>query len=188
MNTVSARENLLFEMTPAQRALTIVIGNLLLILSAKIQIPFWPVPMTMQTMVVLLLGAFLGAKGAAAAVALYLFEGGLGAPVFAGSPERGVGLAYMQGPTAGYLYGFLVAALVVGWLAERGWTASFWKTVAAMTLGHVLIFIAGVAWLASLIGTQNAIAAGLTPFWAATAAKTAMAVAIVYAAARYRRA
>lgn len=166
------------EWTPAQRVAAIVVGNALLILSAKLQIPFWPVPMTMQTLVVLLIGALLGARAGAATVALYLFEGGLGLPVFAGTPERGIGIAYMTGPTGGYLLGFLAAAFAVGFMAERGWMKSLAGNAAAMLLGHAIILALGVIWLAQTLGWPAAFAAGLTPFWAATALKTAMGVAI----------
>ena len=113
----SAIKTGLFDLSPAQRVAGILIGNLLLILSAKIQIPFWPVPMTMQTFVVLMLGAVLGARAGAATVALYLFEGGLNFAVFAGTPERGIGVAYMYGPTGGYL---LQACFATGAAAGRG--------------------------------------------------------------------
>ncbi len=168
----------MFELTPSQRVAAIIIGNLLLILSAKIQIPFWPVPMTMQTFVVLMIGAILGARAAAAAVALYLFEGGLGFPIFAGTPERGIGVAYMYGPTGGYLIGFLVAALAIGVASDRGWIKSLLGSTIAMIAGHAIILTLGVAWLARLSGFEAAIATGLTPFWAATVLKTAMAVAL----------
>lgn len=175
------------ELSPVERLGAILVGNALLILSAKIQIPFWPVPMTMQTLVVLLIGGFLGAKAGAATVALYLFEGGLGLPVFAGTPERGIGIAYMYGPTGGYLIGFFVAALVVGGLAERGWTGSIAKSTLLMALGHAIILAIGVAWLARLVGWQTAVSAGLLPFWTATLLKTAMAVAIVEMFRRWRK-
>jgi biotin transport system substrate-specific component len=168
----------MFELTPSQRVAAIIIGNLLLILSAKIQIPFWPVPMTMQTFVVLMIGAMLGARAGTAAVALYLFEGGLGFPIFAGTPERGIGVAYMYGPTGGYLIGFLVAALALGVASDRGWMKSLLGSTLMMIAGHAIILALGVAWLARLSGTEAAIAAGLTPFWAATVLKTAMAVAL----------
>ena len=174
----SAANTGLFELTPSQRVAGIIIGNLLLILSAKIQIPFWPVPMTMQTLVVLQIGALLGARAGAAAVALYLFEGGLGFPIFAGTPERGIGVPYMYGPTGGYLIGFLVAALVVGLVADRGWMKSLLGSTLMMIAGHAIILVLGVAWLARISGFDAAIATGLTPFWAATVLKTAMAVAI----------
>src|SRR5690606_14969027 len=92
----------------------VVLGTLLLTASAKIQVPFWPVPMTMQTFVVLFLGAALGPRLGALTVLLYLAQGALGLPVFAGTPEKGIGLAYMLGPTGGYLIGFVPAAYVVG--------------------------------------------------------------------------
>lgn len=174
----SAIKGGLFDLSPAQRVAGILIGNLLLILSAKIQIPFWPVPMTMQTFVVLMLGAILGMRAGAAAVALYLFEGGLNFAVFAGTPERGIGLAYMYGPTGGYLFGFLVAALVIGFASDKGWMKSLAANTAWMLAGHAIILALGVAWLARLVGFEAAIASGLTPFWLATALKTAMAVAV----------
>jgi len=175
---VSAAHAGLFELTPVQRVAGIIIGNLLLILSAKIQLPFWPVPMTMQTLVVLLIGAILGARAGAATVALYLFEGGLGLPIFAGTPERGLGVAYMYGPTGGYLFGFLAAALAVGFASDRGWMKSLTGSTLAMIGGHAIIFALGIAWLSRASGFELAIATGLTPFWVATVLKTAMAVAI----------
>ena len=181
---VSAVNTGLFELTPAQRVAGIIIGNLLLILSAKIQIPFWPVPMTMQTLIVLLVGAILGARAGAAAVALYLFEGGLGFPVFAGTPERGIGVAYMYGPTGGYLFGFLAAALAAGLASDRGWMKSLLGSTLVMIAGHAIIFAFGIAWLSRVSGFEAAITTGLTPFWAATALKIAMAVAIYEALRR----
>jgi len=153
-----------------------IAGSLLLTLSAKLQIPFWPVPMTMQTFVVLVLGTAFGWRLGAATVALYLLEGALGLPVFAGTPERGIGLAYMMGPTGGYLAGFLAAAVVCGRLAERGWDRDPWRTALAMTIGHLLILFCGWAWLATLIGMHKAYVAGVEPFYAATVAKTLLAV------------
>jgi biotin transport system substrate-specific component len=153
-----------------------ITGSLLLTLSAKLQIPFWPVPMTMQTFVVLVLGTAFGWRLGAATVALYLLEGALGLPVFAGTPERGIGLAYMMGPTGGYLAGFLAAAVLCGRLAERGWDRDPWRTALAMTIGHLLILFCGWAWLATLIGTHKAYVAGVEPFYAATVAKTLLAV------------
>jgi biotin transport system substrate-specific component len=174
----SAIKTGLFDLSPAQRVAGILIGNLLLILSAKIQIPFWPVPMTMQTFVVLMIGALLGARAGAATVALYLFEGGLNFAVFAGTPERGIGLAYMYGPTGGYLIGFFVAALAIGLASDRGWMKSLASNAVWMLAGHAIIFAFGVAWLARVLGFEAALASGLYPFWLATALKTAMAVAV----------
>ena len=151
-----------------------IAGSLLLTLSAKLQIPFWPVPMTMQTFVVLVLGTAFGWRLGAATVALYLLEGALGLPVFAGTPERGIGLAYMMGPTGGFLAGFLVAAWLAGALAERGWSSSFLLSGAAMVAGHVVILAAGVAWLSALVGLEKAIALGLMPFLVTTLVKCAL--------------
>lgn len=155
-------------------AAAVFFGVCLLTLSAKIQVPFWPVPMTMQTLVVLMLGMAYGSRLAAGTVLAYLLVGAAGFPVFAGTPARGIGLAYMMGPTAGFLAGFLVAAWIVGFLAERGWDRSFLKCAAAMILGHLTISLAGVIWLAVLMGTPKAIEVGLMPFLASSALKTAL--------------
>jgi biotin transport system substrate-specific component len=174
----SAIKTGMFDLSPAQRVAGILIGNILLILSAKIQIPFWPVPMTMQTFVVLMIGAVLGARAGAAAVALYLFEGGLNFAVFAGTPERGIGVAYMYGPTGGYLFGFLVAALAIGFASDKGWMKTLSANTGWMLAGHAIILVLGVAWLARIVGLEAALATGLHPFWLATSLKTAMAVAV----------
>ena len=97
-----------------RNTLIVLIGSILLALSSKFKIPFYPVPMTMQTFVVLLLGVAFGWKIALATICLYLFEGAIGLPVFSGTPEKGIGLIYMFGPTAGYLLGFLFAAYLAG--------------------------------------------------------------------------
>jgi biotin transport system substrate-specific component len=159
------------------RAVTLaLVGTLLLTLSAKVQIPFWPVPMTMQTFVVLVLGMAYGWKLGVATMLLYLAEGAMGLPVFAGTPERGIGIAYMTGPTGGFLAGFVAGAALCGWLAERGWDRSWWRTAIAMSAGHLLILLLGFLWLASLAGAAKAYAAGVAPFYVATVAKTALAV------------
>lgn len=149
-----------------------LVGTLLLTISAKIQIPFWPVPMTMQTYVVLVLGMAYGWRLAGATMLLYLAQGAFGLPVFAGTPEKGLGLAYMMGPTGGYLLGFVAAAVVMGWLAERGFDRSFARAAFAMTIGHAIVFAFGFAWLASLIGVNKAWIGGVAPFWSATLFKT----------------
>jgi biotin transport system substrate-specific component len=165
---------------PSGRALRnaalVAIGSLLLTLSAKVQIPFWPVPMTMQTYVVLVLGMAYGPRLGVATVLFYLAQGAIGLPVLAGTPERGIGLAYMVGPTGGYLVGFVVAAALAGALAARGWDRSYSRTLLAMALAHVLIFVPGVAWLATSIGWERAFALGAVPFVAATIAKTLLGV------------
>src|SRR5262245_60405354 len=108
-----------------------VVGVLLLTLSAKIQIPLWPVPMTMQTYVILVIGMAYGTRLAMLTVFAYLLAGALGLPVFAGTPEKGIGIPYMLGPTGGYLAGFLAATLLMGKLAERGWDRHIGRSLVA---------------------------------------------------------
>lgn len=168
------------EMNGVIRAVILAIaGTALLTLSAKLKVPFYPVPMTMQTLVVLALGAAYGSRLGAATVALYLLQGAVGLPVFADTPERGIGLAYMMGPTGGFLVGFVAAAYLVGLLSERGFGRSLPWMFAAMTLGHIVIFAFGYAWLATLIGPAKAWAGGVAPFFAATLLKTALGTALV---------
>ena len=158
------------------KVLLAFVGSLALWASAKVSIPFYPVPMTMQTFVVLVTGMTYGWKLGGATVLLYLTEGALGLPVFSGTPERAIGLAYMIGPTGGYLAGFLVSAVTVGWLAERGWDRNVLKSLAAMTIGTSLIFLCGLAWLGTLSGWDKSILTlGLTPFIFGAILKIALA-------------
>ncbi|HEV2505761.1 MAG TPA: biotin transporter BioY [Mesorhizobium sp.] len=148
-----------------QKAAVVFAGSLLLWASAKVQIPFYPVPLTMQTFAVLAIGAALGWRLGLATVLLYLAEGAAGLPVFAGTPEKGIGLAYMMGPTGGYLLGYLPAAAVCGWLAERGWDRSVALTALAMLAGTVAIYLPGLLWLGAIVGWDKPVLAwGLTPF------------------------
>jgi biotin transport system substrate-specific component len=163
-------------------AILMVAGTALLTLSAKVQVPFYPVPMTMQTLVVLVLGAAYGWRLGGATVALYLLEGAAGLPVFAGTPPAVAGLAYLAGPTGGFLLGFVAAAMLTGWMAERGWDRSLLRVVVMMTLGHAAIFAFGLAWLTTLMPLAKAWAVGAAPFVAATLLKTALAVALMQAA------
>lgn len=156
-----------------------LVGTALLTLSAKVKVPFYPVPMTMQTLVVLMLGAAYGSRLAVATVLLYLVEGAIGLPVFADTPERGIGLAYMMGPTGGYLLGFIAGAWVVGKLAEFGYGRSFGTMFVAMTAGHIVIFLGGFAWLAMLIGPKAAWIGGVAPFFWATLLKTMLGTALL---------
>jgi biotin transport system substrate-specific component len=149
-------------------------GVVLLTLSAKVQVPFWPVPMTLQTLAVLLLGMAYGPGLGLATVMVYLLLGAVGLPVFAGTPERGIGLVYMAGPTAGFLAGFALAAVMAGCLARWGWDKSILQCAVAMLAGHVLIVLAGVAWLAVRMGPGRAIEVGLVPFLLPALAKSAI--------------
>lgn len=150
--------------------LLVVGGSLLVALMAqvKIPLPFTPVPLTGQTFAVLLVGAALGAHRGAASLALYLVQGMLGLPVFAGGAG---GLAYLSGPTGGYLVGFVCAALVVGWLAERGRDRRFRSAIFVFLAGEAVIYLFGVPWLGLHIGFEKALAAGLFPFLAGDAVK-----------------
>ena len=168
-----------------------VVGSLLLTASAKIHVPFWPVPMTMQTFAVLVIGMAYGPRLGVATVALYLVQGALGLPVFAGTPEKGIGLAYMVGPTGGYLVGYLLAVLACGALAERGWGRNVFTTAATLLIGNVLLFTTGVLWLGVLFGWGKPILAwGLTPFLLGELTKMALAAVMMplaWKAVRSRR-
>jgi len=138
-------------------------GSAIIALSAQVsfRLPWSMVPITGQTLGVLLTGALLGSKLGLAAVAMYLLEGAFGLPVFAGAAS---GTAYMLGPTGGYLAAFLPAAWLVGLLAQRGWDRSALTAVAAMLLGNAMIYAGGMAWLSLLIGPKAAVLTGLVPF------------------------
>jgi biotin transport system substrate-specific component len=186
-STVPARSTLIASLWPADRAgavrsaILVLLATGLLTVSAKVQVPFWPVPMTMQSMVVLMIGAAMGWRLGSAAVVAYLLEGALGLPVFAGTPERGIGLAYMVGPTGGFLVGFLAAAVVTGCLAEQGFGRTLPRLVVSMALGHVVIFAFGLPWLALHVGATQAWVLGAAPFLAGTLVKTVLAAALIQA-------
>ena len=140
----------------------IFLGSIILTVSAKIKIPFYPVPMTMQTFVVLFLGVSFGFKIALASVSLYLFEGILGLPVFSNSPEKGIGLIYFMGPTMGYLIGFLCACSLASLIkTDDNYFVIFIKLILSVSI----IYILGVLWLGTLIGWDKPILEfGVTPF------------------------
>ena len=142
--------------------LVIFLGSFILAISAKIKIPFYPVPMTMQTFVVLFLGISLGYKVALATVGLYLLEGILGLPVFSNSPERGIGLAYFTGPTMGYLIGFLFACFFASFIKKSD---NYFKIFLKLILSVSVIYILGILWLGGLIGWDKPIfELGVMPF------------------------
>jgi biotin transport system substrate-specific component len=161
----------------------VVLGTALLALSAKVNLPLPYVPMTLQTLVVLMIGAAYGWRLGSATLLAYLAEGAIGLPVFA-SPIGG--LAHLVGPTAGYLFGFVGAAFITGWLAERGWDRSVLPLFAAMALGHLLILAAGFGWLAfgMKLGVEKAWLVGIAPFVAASLIKNALGAALVPAIRR----
>lgn len=160
-------------------------GAALLWASAKLQVPFYPVPITLQTLVVLGLGMAVGWRIAGATLGLYLAQGLIGLPVFAGTPEKGIGLAYMMGPTGGYLIGSLAAAMLVGWLAERGWGRNPVSTVGAMALGNAVIYAFGVSWLGTVVGWDKPVLEwGVYPFVLGDLFKVGLAAALLPAAWR----
>ena len=140
--------------------LTIVICSFILILSAKIKVDLYPVPMTLQPLAVLMIAMLCGRNIAVSAVSLYLLQGMVGIPVFA----YGGGLPYLLGPTGGFLFGFLFASILVGELADRGWGKSLFKSVFSMLIGLLIIYICGVFQLSVLKGFDFAIINGLKPF------------------------
>ena len=144
----------------------------LITLAAKVQVPFWPVPMTLHTLAVMMIALIGGPRVAMGAMATYLAAGAAGLPVFSGSPERGIGLAYMAGPTGGYLLGFLVAAGVTGWLAVGGGTL---RRLLAMLAGLAVTYAAGAAWLAAFLPADKVLAAGVLPFVTGDLLKVGMA-------------
>jgi biotin transport system substrate-specific component len=172
------------EAVGALRALVLVaLGSALMALSAKVNLPLPYVPMTLQTLVVLMIGAAYGWRLGSATMIAYLAEGALGLPVFAGPVG---GIAPLLGPTAGYLFGFVLAAFVTGWLAERGWDRSVALLFAAMAAGHILILAAGFGWLAIGLGLGVAKAwqVGIVPFIAASFIKNALGATLMPAARR----
>ena len=157
-------------------------GSIILTLSAKIIVPFYPVYMNLQTLAILVIAAAYGRNLAVTTVLLYLAQGAMGLPVFTGTPENGIGIPYMMGPTGGYLMGFIVAAAIIGEAADRGWGNSVLKIGAVMFLGLTIIFALGVTWLTTLIGFEGAITLGLMPFVLGDAAKLGIAALGVPAA------
>ena len=156
--------------------LIVILGSLALTISAKIKIPFYPVPMTMQTFVVMFLGLAFGYKIGLATVSLYLLEGIAGLPVFSNSPEKGIGLVYFTGPTMGYLIGFLSATVIAGMISSKD---NLLKTILKLLVSVSTIYILGVLWLGALIGWDKPILEfGVYPFLLAELFKLALLVII----------
>lgn len=161
--------------TFTKNILLVLFGTILLAASSKIQVPFWPVPMTMQTFIVLIVAMAYGWKLSLLTLIAYLIEGAIGLPVFA----KGGGLAYLLGPTAGYLYGMAIAAAVIGYFADLGYGKSIIKCIIPLGIGTIIIFVCGIGYLSSIIGFEKAIAAGLLPFIPSELFKIALAVFII---------
>jgi len=163
----------------------VIAGSLIVAVCAKLQAPSWPVPVTLQPFAVLLVGAALGSRRGSLAILAYLAEGASGLPVFATAPFGGA--AYLLGPTAGYLFGFVPAAFVVGLLAERQWDRRFVSTLAAMAIGQSIILACGFAWMAVGIGAKTAFATGVAPFIVGDCLKIALAAVALPGAWRILR-
>lgn len=173
-----------FTSRPIMSLALCALGVAAIVASAKAQIPFWPVPLTLQTLVIAVLAMAYGSRLGGVTLAAYLALGAAGLPVFAGTPEKGIGLAYMAGPTGGYLVGFLLGGALMGWLADRGWGRYLPRAVAAVTAGHLVILALGTLWLSLLIGWPKAVAAGLVPFLWPSVVKTLLAAFLVVGASR----
>ena len=190
MATTSSAQALVYRALPDTSArriagfvLLAVLGSLLLTVSARITVPFYPVPATLQTLAVFLIAAAYGRNLAVGTVALYLAQGAAGLPVFTG----GAGLAYMAGPTGGFLAGFLVAAFVIGTAVDRGWGTNAFKLFGAALLGAVLLLGMGYLWLAGLIGVEKAWTFGVAPFALGELTKVALASALIPALTAFFR-
>ncbi|RVD20667.1 biotin transporter BioY [Mesorhizobium sp. M4B.F.Ca.ET.017.02.2.1] len=156
-----------------------IVGTLLLTLSAKTKVVLGPVDISLQTLAVLLIASAFGLRLGVATLLLYMAEGAMGFPVFQGTPEKGIGVAYMLGSTGGYLAGFVLMAAIVGWAADRGWDRHPVKLFNAMLVGEVVMMAMGFAWLAMLIGAEKSWQFGVVPFIVGDLIKVALAAALV---------
>lgn len=163
-----------------KQAVLVVLGIVLLAVAAKIKVPMWPVPITMGTFAVLSIGAAYGPRLGLTTILGYMIIGALGFDVFAGSSAEKLGLEYMMGGTGGYLAGYVLATLALGYLARRGWDRSFLWMAVALLIGNALIYVPGLLWLGSLYGWDKPILAwGFTPFIIGDAIKLVLAALLV---------
>ncbi len=156
-----------------------VVGTLVLTVSAKTKVVLGPVDISLQTLAVLLIASAFGLRLGVATLLLYMAEGAMGLPVFQGTPEKGLGIAYMLGSTGGYLAGFVVMAAIVGWAADRGWDRNPIKLFGAMLTAEVVMMAMGFAWLALLIGPEKSWQFGVAPFVIGNLIKVALAASLV---------
>ncbi|MBZ9755816.1 biotin transporter BioY [Mesorhizobium sp. ESP6-5] len=186
MTTATTTRPLVFLALPQEGAarlatqfLLAITGTLLLTLSAKTKVILGPVDLSMQTLAVLLIAAAFGMRLGVATLLLYMAEGAMGFPVFQGTPEKGIGIAYMLGSTGGYLAGFVVMAAIVGWAADRGWDRHPIKLFNAMLVAEGVMMAMGFAWLALLIGPEKSWQFGVVPFIVGDLIKVALAASLV---------
>ena len=162
-----------------------LLGSILLAISSKIKIPFYPVPMTMQTFVVLFIGVAFGWKLGLATISLYLFEGILGLPVFSGTPEKGIGIVYFTGPTMGYLVGFIIAVYFAG---KFNYDDNLFKTFFKLTFATSFIYLFGMLWLGNLIGWDKPIfKLGAQPFLLAELFKILIATILINQIKKFKK-
>ena len=163
----------------------VLVGTILLAISSKVKIPFYPVPMTMQTFIVLIIGIGFGWKIGVATITLYLFEGAICLPVFAGTPEKGIGLVYLTGPTMGYLLGFLITVFFAG---KFNYNNNLINNFIKLTFATSFIYILGMIWLGSLIGWDKPIfKLGAQPFLLAELLKVLLATFFISKIKRIRK-
>lgn len=163
-----------------KQVVLVALGILALAIAAKIKVPMWPVPITMGTFAVLTIGTAYGTRLGLATMLGYLLIGALGFDVFAGSSAEKFGLTYMMGGTGGYLVGYLLATVLLGALAARGWDRSFGKMALALVLANVAIYVPGLLWLGQLYGWDQPILQwGLTPFLVGDAIKLVLAALLI---------
>ena len=168
-----------------KQTIDVLIGSILLTISAKVKIPFYPVPMTMQTFVVVLLGIAFGWKIGLATISLYLFEGIIGLPVFSGTPEKGMGIIYFTGPTMGYLIGFVVAGFLAG---KFNYDTNYFKNFFKLVFATSFIYVLGMLWLGTLIGWDKPIfKLGAQPFLLAELFKILIATIAVNQIRKFRK-
>jgi biotin transport system substrate-specific component len=191
MTTFAAPAPLIGRVIPAEgvsrilaQVLLAIVGTLLIWASAKVKVPFYPVPVTMQVFVIMGIAASYGFRLGLATILLYMAEGALGAPVFTDTPEKGIGLAYMMQATGGYLAGFVAMTAIVGWFAERGFDRNPFTLFGVMLAGIAVMYVLGLAWLGALFGWDKPILEwGFYPFILADLTKIALASCLIPAVA-----
>lgn len=161
------------------------VGVAVIAAGAAVRLPFWPVPMTLQSLAVLVIGMAYGRHLGVLTVVLYLAAGVVGLPVFASSVQKGAGLHYLTGPTGGYLLGFLGAAYLSGRLAEQGWDRAVMTAAGVNAIGTAVIWGCGLTWLGAHVGFDGAIDAGLTPFMPSAIAKIVLGALLMPLLWRY---
>lgn len=183
VNTTVSTARWLESQSALTKVAAVLFGSLLLTAGSYITIPMVPVPITMQTFAVMVVGAVFGWRLGGLTVAFWLLQGAMGFPVFA--PGAAAGIARFFGPTAGYLFAFPIAAMLTGWMVQKGFTG-FAKGFAAMLAGNLLVLAIGGLWLAAMLGIEKGLALGVTPFIAGAFTKSVLGAAVLLAVTRRR--